>query len=82
MLGYSDFNPDIAAWDVSSVTDIYHMLDGNDGFNRNLCAWGRKLPSDVYVKDAFRGATQCPLRDDPNLLVNPSGPFCHACVEA
>jgi surface protein len=40
--GKHRFNEDISKWDVSSVTDMSHMFDGNIAFNRDLSAWNPK----------------------------------------
>ncbi|WP_422480935.1 BspA family leucine-rich repeat surface protein, partial [Pleomorphochaeta sp. DL1XJH-081] len=37
--GATSFNGDIAAWDVSNVTDMYRMFYGATSFNRDLAGW-------------------------------------------
>jgi surface protein len=82
-------------WNVSKVTNLKRMFNGATSLNVNLCAWGNHLSptlaaaattraapaaAPVHVMGMFQGASRCPSQDNPNIDLDPVGPFCHWCV--
>lgn len=79
-LGADKFNVDISPWNVSGVKNLKDFAQRAKIFTVNLCAWGLKLPEDVYFGEypPFRDSA-CPDQRPPNMSSSPPGPFCHAC---
>ena len=44
---WREFNDDISAWDVSSVTDMSDMFHGAGSFNQNIGAWDVSSVTDM-----------------------------------
>ena len=78
--GASQFTEDISLWDISSVTDFALVLSSASAFNIDLCSWGTKITNTGASTSGAFVDSGCNDPSDPNLLVNPKGPFCHACL--
>jgi surface protein len=72
-------------WNVAKVTNFKRMFDKATSLNVNLCVWGDHLsplaaPVHVHVMGMFQGASSCPSEQNPDIGLDPEGPFCHVCA--
>lgn len=78
MFERSDFNQDISRWDVSRVSNMNGLFANATDFQQDLCLWGTKVGGFSTTIDMFQG-TACPETSTPNVLIEPSGPWCEFC---
>eukprot|EP00977_Amphora_coffeiformis_P024013 scaffold14974_cov195-Amphora_coffeaeformis.AAC.20 len=79
-LGADKFNGDISRWDVSKVQNLKDFANRAKLFKKNLCAWGLRLPGDVYFGEIpIFFQSSCPDARPPDMSASPPGPFCHFC---
>ena len=76
MFSSTPFNQDVSEWDVSKVYNKRYMFTQNANFNQDLCLWETKRQNDnpSFVTNMF-DRSNCPETADPDLTVNPAGPF-------
>ena len=57
------------------------MFSGALSYSQDLCSWGEIVPLTAAVDGMFT-FTNCPDDSDPDLALNPPGPFCFECLPA
>ena len=76
----SNFNADLSRWEIDNVDNMDAMFSGARAFSQNLCAWGTRIRSIFVNVASMFSSSACPVTDEPDLSLNPHGPFCFICA--
>jgi len=79
--GALSFNQDLSNWsfDRASKLDLRTMFGDATSFNQNLCRWGLQFTSVSPTMNSMFSGTNCSSQADPDLSMDPPGPFCAIC---